>query len=960
MARRALKSKLRSTKRLSWKVFTSLAVDMKTHAKLNKIIYREKNPRIGSIRTNNGITTSQNETLLALLKEHFPQCRTTNLRSYPSHEDTSLEVTSPTWITAPLIKQAIAKFKPFKAPGPDDIPPCALKNLPKETLESMVALYTASMYLNHIPKIWSTAKVVFIPKPGRTDYSDPRSHRPITLTSFILKTIERLILWHLDDTSLRDHPLHEAQFGFRHNRSTDNTVSCLVSTVEKNFSRNQKTLGVFLDIKGAFDNTNYSAIRTALNTHHTPPEITEWCMNILQTRTTFAQNESTKDKIVIQHSRGVPQGGILSPTLWNLAFDSLLEKLQTCTDQIIAYADDVCFLITYTNVGEAEERTNTALQKAYDWSINNNLEFCPAKSEFMIFGKKKTDPALAINLGNNILDKKETITYLGVHLTPSLSWNDHIKTKITQAKKALAISNAAFGKIWGPMPKMMLWTFKAIATPKVLYASHVWHKDTYRKQIQARLLTLTRQSLLHLAPSRLKTPSAGLQIILGSIPLHLVARERNTRTMLRVLGFEPSTAPSHKGHIRHIHNDYASVGLAGFALDDIPRQKLGQTLYRVQIDLEESIDTPSVPVTNLFPDGTTRSPPHNAFNRAIYTDGSKLENRESQGTGCGLAFFPTSLPLPLEEQPAIHIKSIQLCHTFTVFQAEVTAISEALREYHRLIADKTLPLAQSITIYSDSQSALQALCATYVDSKLVLECVTLLNATATTAPFTLRWVKAHVGTPGNELADTLAKEGAKMKDLEGPSPFGPISYTFIRSVMRQETMDTWNDTWLQNTACRQTKLWFPEVNLALSRKVITLDRETLGRFIRWITSHNFLRRHQNLLDPENSPTKICRLCHQEPETAEHIIADCVVLDPTRTMIFNTPRLTKPYVWQFADMKNFLTTIAETMERDGDLTPIKILGPNNEHTEIFLDSVIPHDFTLGERNDRYPRAESPYH
>ena len=334
----------------------------------------------------------------------------------------------------------------------------------------------------------------FIPKPGKPDYSDPRSHRPITLSSFLLKTLERLILWHLDDTSLRDYPLHASQYGFRHNRGTDNAVSRLVSTVEADQCLKKRTMGVFLDIKGAFDNTDYTSIRSALLRHKIPPEISDWCMNLLQTRTTSAQNASSGHKITIQHTRGVPQGGILSPTLWNLAFDPLLDVLTSCTDHTIAYADDVCFLLSYEDARDAESRANEALQRAYEWSIANGLEFCPHKSEFMIFEKKPSDPPVALLLGNAILDRQESITYLGVHLTPNLRWMDHIKLKITQAKRALSISNNAFGKIWGPVPKMMHWTFKAIATPKALYAAHVWHKDTYNKQVQTKLLSLTRSS----------------------------------------------------------------------------------------------------------------------------------------------------------------------------------------------------------------------------------------------------------------------------------------------------------------------------------------------------------------------------------------------------------------------------------------------------------------------------------
>ncbi len=192
----------------------------------------------------------------------------------------------------------------------------------------------------------------------------------------------------------------------------------------------------------------------------------------------------------------------------------------------MAYADDLCFLIGCDSVAVSEERANKALRKAYEWSQQHSLAFCPVKLEYMIFQRVHKEEEPVILLNNIPLERRMHVTYLGLIITPNLSWTTHIKEKLVKAKKALTVSNNAFGKMWGPSPKMMCWTYKAIALPKLLYASHVWHKETYRKNVQKLLLPLTRLALLNLAPCRIKTPTAGLQMALGSIPIHLIARER--------------------------------------------------------------------------------------------------------------------------------------------------------------------------------------------------------------------------------------------------------------------------------------------------------------------------------------------------------------------------------------------------------------------------------------------------
>ncbi len=174
-------------------------------------------------------------------------------------------------------------------------------------------MYRISISLGHVPPTWKTARVIFIPKPNKPDQSDPFSYRPIALSSFVLKTLDRLILWHLDDTVLNDHPLHPMQFGFQHNRGTDNAISALLDHVEINKNRRADTLAVFMDIKGAFDKSSFPSLTDGLSRHQFPLALIKWIANLLTTRQTHATNQYSGAQISFRHTMGSPSRGDLKP-----------------------------------------------------------------------------------------------------------------------------------------------------------------------------------------------------------------------------------------------------------------------------------------------------------------------------------------------------------------------------------------------------------------------------------------------------------------------------------------------------------------------------------------------------------------------------------------------------------------------------------------------------------------------
>jgi hypothetical protein len=75
----------------------------------------------------------------------------------------------------------------------DGIFPALLQEGQEVLVPYLVRIFCACLATGYVPATWRQVKVVLIPKPSRDSCSGPKDYRPISLTSFLLKTMERLI-----------------------------------------------------------------------------------------------------------------------------------------------------------------------------------------------------------------------------------------------------------------------------------------------------------------------------------------------------------------------------------------------------------------------------------------------------------------------------------------------------------------------------------------------------------------------------------------------------------------------------------------------------------------------------------------------------------------------------------------------------------------------------------------------
>ncbi|KAG1677305.1 RNA-directed DNA polymerase from mobile element jockey [Nymphon striatum] len=248
------------------------------------------------------------------------------------------------------------------SPGPDSIHYQMLKHLPDCSLALMLNIFNTIWITGAVPSSWLEATVIPIPKPGK-DHTDPSNYRPIALTSCICKTMERMINCRLTYFLESNNILTKYQSGFRRHRSTIDHLVKFETLVREAFVRREHLAAVFFDLEKAYETTwKYGILRDLFNSGlrgRMPIFINHFLTNRkfrVRVGTTFSDHFDLE--------MGVPQGSILSVTLFSLKINDIVNHVKSGT-QCFLYVDD---LVSKWD-GEINNKLHAIKPKLGEWAL---------------------------------------------------------------------------------------------------------------------------------------------------------------------------------------------------------------------------------------------------------------------------------------------------------------------------------------------------------------------------------------------------------------------------------------------------------------------------------------------------------------------------------------------------------------------------------------------------------------
>ncbi|KAM7290292.1 uncharacterized protein ISCGN_026937 [Ixodes scapularis] len=214
-----------------------------------------------------------------------------------------------------LIK-AVYTAKTGSAPGPDGVTYQALRNLPEKSKQKLLDKYNTVWEEGILPRAWKLSWVTPIPKPGKL-LDRIENMRPVSLTSNICKTMEKIVLrriqWYLE----KHERLDPRQTGIREAMGTQDSLRLLYEEVLAEKDKQDRRLVVALDIRKAFDSVPHWAVVREAKACGIRGRTLNFIRDFLRDGRFQVKIGGTMGPEA-PIKRGVPQGAVLSPTLFNM------------------------------------------------------------------------------------------------------------------------------------------------------------------------------------------------------------------------------------------------------------------------------------------------------------------------------------------------------------------------------------------------------------------------------------------------------------------------------------------------------------------------------------------------------------------------------------------------------------------------------------------------------------------
>lgn len=148
---------------------------------------------------------------------------------------------------------------------------------------------------------------------------------------------------------------------------------------------------------------------------------------------------------------GVPQGSVLDPLLWNLAYDEVLETHPVSGCSVIGYADDTLVVATGGSVEQVTVRANMQTAAVIHRIARLGLKVATDKTEAILFhGRRKPSRFPTVRVGDAHIEVGRTLRYLGIMFDSRLNFGGQFEYVAAKASKVASALGRLMPNLRGP------------------------------------------------------------------------------------------------------------------------------------------------------------------------------------------------------------------------------------------------------------------------------------------------------------------------------------------------------------------------------------------------------------------------------------------------------------------------------------------------------------------------------
>jgi hypothetical protein len=375
------------------------------------------------------------------------------------------------------ILSAISFLKVRKSAGTDGI----CNEMVKASASNMPMIKLLCRLFNHIfiagvyPDQWRQNILVPLHKKGAKN--NPENYRGIALGSCLSKVFCTILNKRLNKFLNENDILPKNQIGFRKGYRTTDHVFVLKTLIDKYTKKLGKSLyACFVDFKSAYDTIWRDGLLYKLIEVGTGKFFLKMIQNMYASVSYCIKSESGGLTPTIQSSRGLKQGGVLSPTLFNIYLydlptnlvDALSSPVWLDNEQVncLMYADDLILL------SESKEGLQHSLNRLETYCTKWGLTVNLSKTKVIVFNKGgKALKNIILVYKSNVVEIVGSYSYLGIVFNTSGSFKDAVQTLKDKGMKALysVMQHSSLCQ-----PNVAIKLFLHLVQPIISYGADIW------------------------------------------------------------------------------------------------------------------------------------------------------------------------------------------------------------------------------------------------------------------------------------------------------------------------------------------------------------------------------------------------------------------------------------------------------------------------------------------------------